>query len=210
LISDFLTFSRGGYLGLLAGLIFALFIFRKNLIGRFSLKKIITANIFVLIVAVIIIFPNPISTRLISSFDTSEGSNVGRLETWGQSLKVIENNPWGVGIGNYASEIKPSADYREPIYSHNLYLDIASETGILNALIFIWLLIASILSFIKLGKNNPVYFAGAISLFIFSIHSIFETPLFSIHILPLLLIIIALSTLGTAVLSKSPELEVQP
>jgi len=201
-VTDLLTFSRGGYLGLLAGLLFTLFIFRKNLIGKFSLKKLIAANVFILVIAVIIIFPNPISNRMISSFDVSEGSNVGRLETWKQSLEVIENNPWGVGIGNYASEIKPSADYREPIYSHNLYLDIASETGILNALIFIWLIIASVFSFIKLGKNNLLFLAGAISLAIFSIHSLFETPLYSIHILPLFLIIIASSTSDVSFLRK--------
>lgn len=195
LISDLLTFSRGGYLGLLTGLIFALFIFRNKIIGDFSLKKFVAINIFILLVAAIIIFPNPVSNRLISSFDTSEGSNAERFENWNQSTEVIRNNPLGVGIGNYSLEIKPSADYREPIYSHNLYLDIAAETGILNALIFIWLIIASIFSFIKLGKNNKTYLAGAISLVIFSIHSIFETPLYSVHILPLLLIIIALSTI---------------
>lgn len=221
LVADLLTFSRGGYLGLLSGIILSFFIFRKELLSKFSLKKFIAVNIFVLVVATIIIFPNPISQRLISSFDISEGSNTGRMETWKQSLNVIINNPWGVGLGNYALEIKPSADYREPIYSHNVYLDIASETGILNALIFVWLIVTSILSFVKLGKNNPfyphtnihkknnlccenkqepnyigvgVYFAGATSLFIFAVHSIFETPLYSIHILPLLLIIIALST----------------
>ena len=194
LVADLLTFSRGGYLGLLSGIILSFFIFRKELLSKFSFKKIFAINIFILLTAAIIIFPNPISQRLTSSFDASEGSNIGRLQTWEQSLKVIKNNPLGVGIGNYALEIKPSADYREPIYSHNLYLDIASETGIMNSLIFIWLLIASILSFMRLGKDNKLYLAGAISLFIFAVHSIFETPLFSIHILPLLLIIIALST----------------
>ena len=195
LITDLLTFSRGGYLGLLAGLLISLFIFRKEIIGRFSLKKLAAVNVFILLVAAMIIFPNPVSNRLISSFDTSEGSNIGRLETWKQSLEVIKNNPLGVGIGNYALAIKPSADYREPIYSHNLYLDIASETGILSALIFIWLIIASIWSFVKLGKEKKFYLAGAVSLVVFSVHSFFETPLYSIHILPLLLIIIALGTI---------------
>jgi len=193
LVADLLTFSRGGYLGLLAGIIFSFFIFKKELFSKFSFNKFITVNIFILVIAMIIIFPNPISQRLISSFDINEGSNTGRLETWEQSLNVTMKNPWGVGLGNYALEIKPSADYREPIYSHNLYLDIASETGIINSLVFIWLITASILSFIKFGKNNKFWMAGAISLFIFSIHSIFETPLYSIHILPLLFIIITLS-----------------
>lgn len=193
LITDLLTFSRGGYLGLLAGLIFTLFIFRKEITAKITFKKFIAINLFILAAAAIIIFPNPVSQRLISSFNVGEGSNIGRIETWKQSLDVIKNNPLGVGLGNYALEIKPSAGYREPIYSHNLYFDIAAETGILNALIFIWLIAASILSFMKMGKTDKLSLAGAISLFIFSIHSIFETPLFSIHILPLFLIIIALS-----------------
>jgi O-antigen ligase len=194
LVADILTFSRGGYLGLLAGLIFALFIFRNKLIGSFSLKKFIALNIFILLIATGIMIPNPASDRLFSSFDASEGSNMERFKNWNQSLEVIKKNPLGVGIGNYSLEIKPSADYREPIYSHNTYLDIAAETGIISALIFIWMIIISVLSFIKLGNKNKFHLAGAISLTIFSVHSIFETPLYSIHILPLLLIIFALST----------------
>jgi len=195
LVSDILTFSRGGYLGLLAGLIFVLFAFRNKIIGSFSLKKFIAINIFILIVASAIILPNPASNRLVSSFDAGEGSNAGRFENWNQSLEVIKNNPLGVGIGNYSLEIKPSADYREPIYSHDLYLDIAAETGIINALIFIWLIIASVFGFTKLGKTNKFWMAGAVSLAIFSIHSIFETPLYSVHTFPLFLIIVALSTI---------------
>lgn len=195
LLSNLLTFSRGGYLGLLAGLIFALFIFKNKITRNFSLKKFAGINIFTLVISAAIIFSNPISDRLFSSFDASEGSNAGRFENWNQSLEVIKNNPLGVGIGNYSLEIKPSADYREPIYSHNLYLDISAETGILSALLFIWLLISSIYSFIKIGKNNPLFLAGSISLMVFSIHSIFETPLYSVHILPLFLIIISTSTI---------------
>jgi len=194
LVADILTFSRGGYLGLLAGLIFALFIFREKLMKSFSVKKFIAINIFILIIAVVMIFPNPASNRLFSSFDAGEGSNIERFKNWNQSLEIIKKNPLGVGIGNYSLEIKPGADYREPIYSHNTYLDIAAETGVITALIFVWLITVSILSFTKLENKNKFYLAGTISLAIFSVHSIFETPLYSIHILPLLLIIIALST----------------
>lgn len=191
--ADILTFSRGGYLGMFAGLIFTLFIFRKSLIQKFSLKKIVAFSIFSLIILGAIFIPNPISQRLGSSFSLDEGSNEGRLKNWNEALNIIGNNPLGVGIGNYSLEVKPNTEYREPIYAHNLYFDIAAETGILNALLFIWLLIASILSFIKLGKFDNFYLAGSISLVIFSIHSIFETPLYSIHILPLLLITFSLS-----------------
>jgi len=195
---DILTFSRGGYLGMFAGLIFTFFIFRKSLIQKFSLKKIAAFSIFSLIILGAIFIPNPISQRLGSSFSLDEGSNEGRLKNWNESLNIIGNNPLGVGIGNYSLEVKPDTEYREPIYAHNLYFDIAAETGIINALFFIWLLIASILNFIKLGKSDNFYLAGSISLVIFSVHSIFETPLYSIHILPLLLITFSLSVLKDA------------
>lgn len=193
--ADILTFSRGGYLGIFAGLVFAFFIFRKNLVKKFSPKKIAAFSIFSLAILGSILIPNPISQRLGSSFSPSEGSNEERIKNWNESLEIIRKNPLGVGIGNYSLEIKPSTEYREPIYSHNLYFDIAAESGILNSLIFICLIIASIFSFMKLGKNNKFYLAGAISLVIFSVHSIFETPLFSIHNFPLLLTIISLSVL---------------
>lgn len=199
---NILTFSRGGYLGLLAGIFFTLFVFKKKIIGKLSIKKFIAINILTALITIIIIFPNPVSQRLFSSFDQNEGSNKERMENWKKSFEVIRNNPLGVGIGNYPLEVKINATYREPIYSHNLYLDIAAETGIANALIFIWLIIASIFGFIRLEKNNKLFLAGAVSLVIFSVHSIFDTSLYSIHILPLFLIIIALSTKNMSFLRK--------
>ena len=192
--ADLLTFSRGGYLGLLAGAAFTLILFGKKIKASFSPRKIIAINVFVFLVAAVILTPHPVSRRLYSSFDIYEGSNIGRFKTWKESLKIISANPLGVGLGNYALAVKPSADYREPIYSHNLYLDIAAETGIVNALIFIWLIAASALNYIKKGRKNGFYLLGAVSLVIFSVHSIFETPLFSVQNFPFFLVLIALST----------------
>jgi O-antigen ligase len=189
--ADILTFSRGGYLGLLSGLFFALFLFRKYLAQKFSVKKVAVFSAGIIFFLIAILVPNPISQRLGSSFSLNEGSNEERMKNWKESLEIIQNNPWGVGIGNYSFTVKPASDYREPIYSHNLYLDIAAEIGILGFLIFLWLILSSIFSFLKLGAKNKFFFAGAISLAIFSVHSIFETPLFSIHIFPLFLILIA-------------------
>lgn len=190
LATDLLTFSRGGYMGLLAGVICAL-MFSWKTINRKSKQGLLAA---IILMTLISLTPNPISKRFFSSFNLFEGSNQGRIETWSQSTEVIRNNPLtGVGLGNYPLEIKPSADYREPIYSHNLYLDIAAESGLLNAAVWILLIVASIIAFLRKARDNRFHLAGAVSLVMFSAHSIFETPLFSIHILPLLLIIIALS-----------------
>ena len=194
LVADFLTFSRGGYVGVFSGAIFSILYLWKNF-QRKHKKIILSASLLILI---IIALPNPVSKRFLSSFDLGEGSNIGRIETWKSSLEVIKNNALaGTGIGNYALEIKPSADYREPIYSHNLYLDIFSEIGILGIIAWLGIITSSFLSFLKKSheknKFSPLGWAGITSLVIFSTHSLFETALFSTRVLPLLILIIALS-----------------
>jgi O-antigen ligase len=130
--------------------------------------------------------------RFYSSFNPAEGSNSSRILIWKEGFTVLLKNPLGVGLGNFPLAVKPSAVYREPIYAHMLYLDIALETGLLG-LIFWLLLIYSILrTFYLKSKDNPIYLAGFFSIIIFSSHSLVESPLFSIHILTLFLIISAL------------------
>lgn len=187
LIADLLTFSRGGYLGLVAGLLFiAVFIYKK-----FN-KKIYLLPIFILFLFMLI--PNnPVFFRLSSSFNFQEGSNKERILIWKKTLLIIKDKPLGVGLGNYSLQVDPRASYRDPIYAHSLYLDIAAELG-LFALIF-WLLIifTSIQNFLVKSKENTFYLAGAVSIIIFSAHSLVENSLFSVHILTLLLIFIAIS-----------------
>lgn len=199
LLADFLTFSRGGYLGLLLGTLFGIIFFQKKYIKftKIQTKKLLLFIPIVFVIASFLIFTsNPVSDRFYSSFDISEGSNSKRIELWEKSLEIIEKNyMFGVGLGNFALSIKPSAHYREPIYSHNLYMDIAAETGLLNAIIVVSLLIFSMLTLVKRfnKENNVIYLGLASSLMVFSIHSIFETALFSVHILPLFILILGLS-----------------
>lgn len=192
-----LTFSRGGYLGLISGLIlFSIFSLKTRLKYIFNNAKniliLISLTIFLLLIT---LTSNPFSKRLSSSFNLNEGSNIGRLQTWNQSLNVIrENFIRGVGLGNYSLAIKPSADYREPIYSHNTYLDIASETGIVNALIWITVILVTVISFLKIFilKNNFIYLGLASSIFSFFIHSFFETALFSVHVFTIIIMILSI------------------
>ncbi|NTW26708.1 MAG: O-antigen ligase family protein [Candidatus Moranbacteria bacterium] len=186
-VADICTFTRGGYLALIAGALVIL-----PLVSKSELKKILGA--IVVTAFLFIITPSsPVTGRLTSSFDVKEGSNQGRLSNWQQALFIITQNPFGVGIGMYSLAVNPDADYREPIYAHNLYLDIAAELGTPALIIFITLLTFSLTLFWKAAKINPFFIAGVASLTIFSIHSMVETPLYSVHILTIFLIILALS-----------------
>lgn len=184
LLADLLTFSRGGYLGLFAAL---LVVFLMNM-KKFTVNKI---NIFFLslLVFFIMLF-SPVRERFISIFDFTEGSNAKRIVIWKESLEIIKNNPWGVGLGNYSLAVKPDADYREPIYAHNMYLDIATETGIISLLFWLAFAVSIILNYLK----NKTFKQPAIAcLSIFLAQSLVENPLFSVHVLTLFLIICAIS-----------------
>jgi O-antigen ligase len=98
-----------------------------------------------------------------------------------------------VGIGNYGREIKPTASYREPFSAHNTFLDIASEAGILNLLIWCGILFFSFKSLFKKARHQIIFFGPAISLVIFSVHSLFETAIYSPVVLALFFIIISFS-----------------
>ncbi len=185
-VADLLTFSRGGYLGLFFAGVFFLIFFWEIIEKKY--RKITLAVIFLSIV--IVGFPSPVSQRFFSIFDLKEGSNLGRMETWKKAIDIVASNPIiGVGIGNYPLEIKPTADYREPIYAHSVYLDVAAETGIINALIWMSALFLVFFSYLKKAKKDLIYFGLALSVFIFSIHSIVETAIYSQTVLALFLMI---------------------
>ncbi len=193
LICLILTFSRGGYIGLLtAGLWLLIISCRK-------IKKKQRSLLFgVLIFLAVLVFSiGPVRTRLLSSFDLSEGSVAGRIEIWQQAFSVWQGNFFlGVGIGNYSYYLNPLFDYRLPVYAHNTYLDIAVEMGVFALLVWILIFIYTIykLSTNQNSKSKIQNIALSTSLIYFLAHSFFDTPIYSPRILPLLIIILGISS----------------
>lgn len=192
-ITDLLTFSRGGYMGLIIGIGVAIFLIlsQRGISKKYWLQS--TLGISFLIT---ILFLSPIGTRFLSSFSETDTSNRERVRLWEEAGNFIISHPvLGSGLGNYALSVKPSAEYREPIYIHNLYLDITGELGLTGLVLFLSLYYISFSSALRKWRNgrNVYSFALCISLCIFFIHSLFETALFSVHIFPLLLFLLALA-----------------
>ena len=193
LLADLLTFSRGGYIGLFFGgsafllpLLFRYGVWKKQAVN-IALAAIITGTL---------LLASPIGTRFFSSFSQSDGSNIERMRLWKEAGASITSHPLlGVGLGNYPLAVKPSAVYREPIYAHNLFLDIAVETGLLGVFLFFSVLFFCILSLWRRWREESSPFSLALfsSLILFSAHAMFESPLFSVHILPILLLLMASS-----------------
>jgi len=189
--ADIMTFTRGGYVALVVASLVVL-----PLVSRAARKKIsLGAAIFLLF---LFVMPdNPVAGRFESSFNINEGSNQGRIYNWKEALPIIVAHPLGVGIGMYPLYVDPLATYRMPIYAHDLYLDIAAELGIIAAIVFIAFLVVVFARFWQAAKTDPFWSAGVASLTVFSVHSLVETPLYSVHVLTLFLIVASLAITKT-------------
>ncbi len=188
LLAALLSFTRAAYFSLIFGLGFIILVNWKKVTPT---KKPLLLPILFTLLTFFFLIPNPLTSRLISSFNLQEGSNQGRILMWQAAYQMTKEHPLlGVGLGNFSRILEPNSNYRDPIYAHNLWLDFSAETGIFNALILLVVLLLPILRYLK--NKTPLGQAVALSLVIFIIHSMFETPLYSIHILPLLFLILAI------------------
>jgi O-antigen ligase len=199
-----LTFSRGGYIGLLVSGLWFLFYLFFNRVGEFSRKQKIIIVFVACVLLLIIFFVPSVKERLFSSLNFKEGSVAGRLEIWHQAFSVWIKNFWlGVGVGNYSYYLNPLYDYRLPVYAHNTYLDIAVEMGVFALLSWLSIFIYAVCKLTKqlLSKVYSLKFkvqsaALIASLIYFSTHAFFDTPLYSPQILPLLMIILGLVSIS--------------
>jgi O-antigen ligase len=200
LLAELLTFSRGGYIGMIAG-IGATVILLWRYIGLN--KKIILGLAAGVLISFMLFSNQSVVSRFLSSFDFSEGSNVERIKNWRQGWEMFSDNLFtGVGIGNYSIYLYPTAEYRTPIYAHNLYLDIGAEMGIFALIIWLVLITITVWQLYKAsGRSDNMRIraltVGLIgSLTWFSVHSFFDTPIYSPTILAMFMVIISLSVLS--------------
>ncbi len=225
-----LTFSRGGYLGAVFSVLAVIFLAWKDF-SRKHKRLILSAAVLGLFM--LIIFAGPVVSRFVSSFLLDEGSSLGRISIWKGSWNIFLSNPLlGVGLGNYPRAVEPLAIYRSPITSHNLYLDIMSETGIFGLAAWSFLIFGSMWQLLKSpptppkggGHSLPLELAPYLirgragedltllqlrigifgSLVYFSVHSIFETAIFNPAILAMLMIILALVNVANDNLTHPP------
>jgi O-antigen ligase len=199
LFSELFTFSRGGYFGMAAS-----FFMMMILLWKYFTKM--QRNVFLLILMSGIIFMtsvnNSILTRLLSSFDFGEGSNVERIRNWQEGWNVFSNNLFtGVGIGNYSFYLYPATTYRTPIYAHNLYLDLGAEMGIFSLLVWVILMAVTICGLYSASKKTKDKALSHLALGLigslvwYSAHSFFDDSIYAPNVLSVLVVILSLSVL---------------
>lgn len=146
-----LTYSRGGWLAFAAALvIFALF---KN--------KLLLQTLPVAGFIAYWFLPKTILQRLSTITSLKDSSNAYRLDTWHSTISLIKSH-WetGVGLGRIAfSRVYYTHAHNSNMvpHSHNLYLQIIGEFGILGMVVFIWLLLAIFRLGLKLCSVKDYY-----------------------------------------------------
>jgi O-antigen ligase len=195
-LADLLTFSRGGYLGLLAAVLaYAVFshpVF--SIEGRRRLRLVLGGVLLALLIT-----GGPILSRFFTSFSVTDASSAERVVLWQEALRTITHAPvLGTGLGNYLTSARPFAVPGTPFYAHNLYLDVAVELGLVGLIFFLGIFLAA-LWFLAREKRRWVFTPAVFAaLILYLMHSFFETALFSLHVTLLLILCLALAeTVGT-------------
>jgi O-antigen ligase len=145
--ANFVTYSRGGFLGLIAAC--AVMVWK---LGRKARLKVSVLSLFVGIV-VTLLAPGNYGVRILSIFGLAPdevGSRDQRRELLERSILVSLRNPWGIGLGNF-----PIVGVRN-LQTHNAFTQVSSELGLIGLLAY---LIFMISPFRKLGAIERTLFA---------------------------------------------------
>ncbi|TAE55227.1 MAG: putative bicarbonate transporter, IctB family [Nostocales cyanobacterium] len=146
-----LTYSRGGWIGLVVVVLAAALL----LVYWFSVEfnpfwrtwsLVIILGGLVAVLAVAIVFVEPVRLRVVSIFaDRQDSSNNFRRNVWDAVLKMIGDRPViGIGPGhNSFNKIYPL--YQQPKYTalsaYSIFLEVAVEMGFVGLGCFLWLVL---------------------------------------------------------------------
>ncbi|MFN6566100.1 IctB family putative bicarbonate transporter [Dendronalium sp. ChiSLP03b] len=148
-----LTFSRGGWIGLLVAIltVMALLVYWWSVQmppfwRTWSLPIILGGLLGILVLAVI--FVEPVRLRVFSIFaDRQDSSNNFRRNVWEAVFEMIRDRPIiGIGPGHSAfNKVYPL--YQHPRYTalsaYSIFLEVAVETGFVGLACFLWLIIVT-------------------------------------------------------------------
>jgi O-antigen ligase len=146
------TGSRGGFLGLAAGLIvFFATLYRKNKIQFIFIIALVGMLVFAAL-------PSEYKGRIVTMFDETEYTHTddthGRLGIWKRAVRSIAIRPIGYGLKNSvaANNTNAPTDLNHWVVIHNSYLEIGLDLGILGLFFY--------LMFLRTGFVNIKYALG--------------------------------------------------
>ena len=196
-----LTASRASFLGLsIEVVVFIVILFKDDSSRKVKFGLIATIAIPLLLSYItanqILVKSNhtggrfqSVNSRVRQITEINESSANTRLGLWYNAIEISKKNPiMGIGLGNWQIESIPYEKYTADelyysIHTHNDFLEIASETGVINGIIFLLIFIfATIINVRRIIKTNDskIKLIAAVTflmLITYGIDSVFNFPL---------------------------------
>jgi len=149
------SLSRGGYLALLVGSLFLGIVKQR--------KLLIILGVFLFTWTSVV--PVAVRQRVMMTYDTNTGtlehSAATRVSLWEEAMHVFDSNPLvGVGFYTYAYS-EHLNNYKD---SHNIYVKVLVETGVVGLMMFLWLLAKTFRAGFGLFRSSPDRFLASLGL----------------------------------------------
>jgi len=185
-----ITFSRGAWIGIVAGLLLFLFLAQRKVFLTFLLALGVVLFSFYLF--------SPVARGTISKFSTYEMTETSRqrLGLWQDSLRMIEDKPvFGHGLNSYMKIFQAyrRETYEFPTYAHNCYVQMAAEIGLAGLACFLGIMVtlfkqifSNFVSTISKKEDLSFLLLGYLSgILAFLIHSFVDTNFYSLQLVAL-------------------------
>lgn len=197
------TYSRGNWIGLMAAILL-FFMFYDGSIVWLGIIAMLFAPLFV---------PQTIINRLMSVGDTTDTSTSYRVYIWMGTFAMLKDY-WisGIGLGTEAfNTIYPFYSYAGIVapHSHNLYLQIITENGIMGIASFLWLIFTyykmTISTVIRPYKDKVLKTTSiglAAGLFGYLLQGMFDNVWYNYRIVFMFYIILALTSCAITMAKK--------
>ncbi len=200
IMSSFWTLCRGGWLGLISGLMFV------TLVTCFRNVK----KIFWILFSVSYLFCLPLISKTLFFFRNRLDSN--RFILFHGAWGMIKENPFlGKGLGTFMDYCALYTNNFGTYYAHNCYLQIWAESGIFSLLSFLlfagYIFYRSIKVSLRMPKSLNFFLLTGLTagLLGFLVHSFFEVSLYSFQLSFLFWVVLGLTVALSSKLDQEPN-----